>query len=224
MDIICDSCKAKLNIPDEKVLPGKKLAVTCPKCQEKLMVSRPSDEKGTKKVKAEEYAKPDPEKKDHAEEIGEQDEFLEFYGEDRNLALVVENSDAVANKLKKSVEETGFKYVRAQNTREAIARLREYNFGLVMLSDRFDGIELEHSPILEYLNHLSMSLRRRLFLILIGENFRTMDLMSAFAKSANLVVGSHDLDNLTRAMKQSMADHKKFYSIFVETLAEVGKE
>jgi hypothetical protein len=102
--------------------------------------------------------------------------------------------------------------------------MREYNFALITLPDRFDGIDLEFSPILEYLNHLPMSLRRRIFLILIGKTFKTMDLMAAFSMSANLVVGADDLDNLTRALKQSMADHERFYGIFMETLAELGKE
>jgi predicted Zn finger-like uncharacterized protein len=224
MDIICDSCKAKLNIPDEKLPPGKKLAVTCPKCQEKLLVSRPSEEKKEKKAEKPVKDVSDTIEKTEVQDQDDKDEFLEFYGEDRNLALVIENNDDVAEKIKASVVEMGYKYVRANNTREAIARLREYNFGFVALSDRFDGIELEFSPILEYLNHLSMSLRRRLFLVLIGENFKTMDLLTAFAMSANLVVGSNDLDNLKRALKQSIAEYKKFYSIFMETLEEVGKE
>ena len=222
MDITCDSCKARWNIPDEKLPPGKKVAITCPKCKGKLLVSRPPAEKRAPKKLAE-PAKEAPKVVDRVEGPGEE-EYLEFFGEDRTLALVIENNDAVAEKLKGSVAATGFKYVRAQNTREAIARMREYNFGLVILSDRFDGIELEQSPILEYLNHLSMSMRRRIFLVLLGENFRTMDLMAAFSMSANLVVGSNDLDNLTRALKQSLADYKRFYSIFMETLAEAGKE
>lgn len=237
MDITCDHCKAKLNVPDDKLPPGKKIALACPKCKAKLLVSRPpAKEVPAKKetpVKKEPPAKKGTSKqspagaKDQRDVPDDQDqgnEFLEFFGEDRSLALVIENNDDVAQKIRASIEEMGYKYVRAQNTREAIARMREYNFGLITLSDRFDGIDLEYSPILEYLNHLSMSLRRRIFLVLIGKGFKTMDLMAAFSMSANLVMGADDLDNLTRALKQSMADNKRFYGIFMETLAEVGKE
>ena len=235
MDVTCDHCKARLNVPDDKLLPGKKVTLVCPKCKAKLLVSRPpSKEVPAKKetlVKEEPPAKKDTSGQAPAESKAstdlkkdQGDEFLEFFGEDRSLALVIENNDDVAKKLQASVEEMGYKYVRAQNTREAIARMREYNFALITLSDRFDGIDLEYSPILEYLNHLPMSLRRRIFLILIGKGFKTMDLMAAFSMSANLVIGADDLVNMTRALNQSMADHKRFYGIFMEILAEVGKE
>ena len=90
-------------------------------------------------------------------------------------------------------------------------------------SDQFDDIDLEQSPVLQYLNNLSMSLRRVVFLVLVGQEYKTLDNMKAFALSANLVVNRKDMDKFTAILKQALSDHQRFYKVFMDTLAEVGK-
>jgi len=65
--------------------------------------------------------------------------------------------------IKKAVEELGYKYVSSPNTRDATGKMRYHHFDLIILDDGFDGQELERSPVLNFLNHLSMSQRRRIF-------------------------------------------------------------
>ena len=125
--------------------------------------------------------------------------------------------------LRQAVVDLGYTYVTAENTREAIGKLRFHHFDLLVLSDRFDGIELEQSPIAHYLNHLPMSIRRRIFLAIIGDDFRTMDQLTAFAWSANLVVARQDLQRLSVVLQQAMMSHNKFYKVLKDTLAELGR-
>ncbi|MDP6179308.1 MAG: hypothetical protein QGG48_05395 [Desulfatiglandales bacterium] len=47
---------------------------------------------------------------------------------------------------------------------------------------------MDSSPILNYLNHLSIEVRRQMFLVLMDDQLKTMDNMMAFAMSANAVV------------------------------------
>ena len=139
------------------------------------------------------------------------------------LALVMENDAQQAEKLSEGVEELGYKYVPAENTRAAIGKMRLHQFDLVILADGFDGIELGQSPVLRYLNHLSMSIRRRIFVALIGDDLKTMDQMMAFVMSANLVINPKDMDKLTTVLKHAISDNEKFYKVFMDTLVEVGK-
>ena len=44
MEVICQSCSAKLNIPDEKIPKNKAVRVACPKCKEKITINPPSEE------------------------------------------------------------------------------------------------------------------------------------------------------------------------------------
>lgn len=94
---------------------------------------------------------------------------------------------------------------------------------MAILCDNFDGISLDQSPIVNYINYLSMSVRRRIFFVLVGDQFKSMDQMMAFAMSANLVVNVKDRDKMAPILKRSLADHELFYKVFMETLEEIGK-
>jgi hypothetical protein len=128
-----------------------------------------------------------------------------------------------AEKIRTAVEELGYKYVPTPNTRDAIGKMRFHHFDQVVLCDGFDGQELVNGPILNYLNHTSMSVRRRIFLALVSDRFKTMDNMMAYAMSANLVINTKDLDKIFRILKKAISDNEKFYKVLVDSLVELGK-
>jgi predicted Zn finger-like uncharacterized protein len=223
MEINCDKCGAKFNVPDEKIPKGKRVIISCPKCKNRLTV----DSHGLTQEKAGGSAvgktKPGVKRPDEGYAYGEEGTALEFYEEGVKLALVAGNNAEQVEKPKKAVEELGYRFVWAKNTREAIGKMRLHHFDLMILPDGFDGIGFKDSPLLQFLNHLSMSLRRRIFLALISDKFNTMDNMMAFAMSANLVVNEKDLDKLAAVLKKAISDHDKFYKVFMDTLVEEGK-
>ncbi len=222
MDIICDGCDSKLNVPDEKIPQGQKVTITCPKCKQKLTLdSNPPETKGTDP--ATEENTPDKSIAGPVQAIGGDAAALEFYEEGIKLAMVAESNPEQLEKLKEAIEDIGLKYIIAENTGQAISKMRFHTFDLVVISDKFDGIELAQSPILQYLNHLSMSIRRKIFIALVGDSLNTMDHMMAFAMSANLVVNRRDLDKFTGILKNAIADNEKFYKVFMDTLGELGK-
>ena len=211
MEIICEGCNAKLNVPDEKIPQGQQVTITCPKCKEKLALDNRAEKSGTETGQA------DPAPSSGGEAA------LEFYEDGLNLALVAESDPGQVERLKESMQDLGYRYVPVESTSQAISKMRFHTFDLVVLSDRFDGIELAQSPVLQYLNHLSMSIRRRIFVVLVGDSFHTMDNVTAFTLSANLVVSTRDLDKLTGILKNAMADNERFYKVFTDTLVEAGK-
>lgn len=217
MEIICDGCDSKLNVPDEKIPQGQKVTITCPKCKQKLTL----DSSAPKPVDTEPVA--DESKTGPVQAIGGDAAALEFYEEGIRLALVAESDPGQLEKLKETIEDIGLKYITAENTGQAISKMRFHTFNLVVISDQFDGIELAQSPILQYLNHLSMSIRRKMFIALVGDSFNTMDHMMAFTMSANLVVNRRDLDKFTGILKNAISDNEKFYKVFMDTLTELGK-
>jgi hypothetical protein len=68
-----------------------------------------------------------------------------------------------------------------------------------------------------------MSLRRRIFFTLVGDTFKTMDPMAAFAMSANLVINRGDFSKLKAILSGAILDNEKFYKVFSDTLEEVGR-
>ena len=223
MEIICEKCNTRLNIPDEKIPRGQQSSVSCPKCKNRITLNVPVP--GRKNLPSEVGEKPGPVVNNADSDYGYEDDdaSLDFFEEGVRLALIMGNKPHHAEKLEQTVDELGYKHVSAKNTRDAISKMRLHHFDVILLSDGFDGIALAQSPILQHINNLSMSLRRRVFLALVADEFKTMDHMMAFAMSANMVINGGDLDRLTSIMQHAISDNEKFYKVFMDTMVEVGK-
>jgi flagellar motor component MotA len=223
MEIICEKCNTRLNIPDEKIPKGQQATVSCPKCKNKIPLNVPVPVRKNSPSEVEEKPRPGVNNADSDYGYEDDDASLDFFEEGIRLALIMGNEPHQAEKLGKTVDELGYKHVLAKNTRDAISKMRLHHFDVILLSDGFDGIDLAQSPILQHINNLSMSVRRRIFLALIADKFKTMDHMMAFAMSANMVINGGDLDRLTSIMQHAIADNEKFYKVFTDTMVEVGK-
>jgi len=210
MDITCDSCGAAFKIQDEKLPPNQVVIITCPKCKGKIKVDT---------------RKPDKDIASGETEKLEQDSSpLELFEEGTRLALVLNGDDGQIKDISSVLKELKYKPIVAPSIQDAMGKLRLHHFDMVILSDGFDGQNLEGSPVTHYLNHLSMSVRRKIFLVLVSEKFDTMDNMMAFTLSANLVIKLADLSKLRLILTKALPDHEKFYKIFMDTLKEAGKE
>lgn len=223
MEIICSNCNIKLNVPDDKIPQDQKIVVSCPRCKNKLSIKPPESEEKKPVPLVEEKTEPKPDDVDEGNDYVDEKDALDSFMETANLALVMANETRQIDKLGKSVSALGYRYVSAQNTEAAIGKMRLHHFHLVILCDGFDGIELGQNPILQYLNHLSMSIRRHIFLALIGNTFDTLDHLMAFTMSANVVINWKDIDNLTNILNNGILDNEKFYKVFLDTLSEAGK-
>jgi len=223
MEIICEKCNTRLSIPDDKIPSGQRAAISCPKCKNRITLNIPVP--GRKDLPSEVEEKPGSVVNNADSDYGYEDDdaSLDFFEEGVRLALIMGNEPHQAEKLGQTVDELGYKHVSAKNTRDAISKMRLHHFDVILLSDGFDGIDLAQSPILQHINNLSMSVRRRIFLALVADEFKTMDHMMAFAMSANMLINGGDLDRLTSIMQHAISDNEKFYKVFTDTMVEVGK-
>ena len=233
MEVTCTKCKTKLNVPDEKIPKDQLVSISCPKCKNKITINaqkagkeEPSsdetfDETGKLHLKFIESKRKEQSEENYSYDDYSGDEALDFFDENAKLALVMVNENE--DKVKKAVEELGFKFIPAPNTRDALGKLRFHHFHMVLLAEGFDGQEIGNSPILNYLNHVSMSSRRRIFLALMSDQFKTMDDMMAFSLSANTVINTKDSEKLSSVLKRGLSEYEKFYKVFMDTLVEVGK-
>ena len=231
MEVTCEQCKARFNIPDDKVPKDRVLKLTCPKCKGKIslgteVLEQPpkADESGEFRM---EFLEPKAGHRAPEESYGYEDfttdQALDFFEEGIKLALIMPNSSMNEDRLRAGLEIIGYKCIPTPNTRDAIGKLRFHHFDLIVLGDGFDNQPLDHSVIVNYLNRLPMSVRRRIFLVLISENFKTMDNMMAFAISANVVINSKDIEKLHLILKKAVSENERFYKVFMDTLVETGK-
>ncbi|MFO8163452.1 MAG: zinc-ribbon domain-containing protein [Thermodesulfobacteriota bacterium] len=207
MKVTCDSCGATFKIPPKKLPHNQVVSLTCPKCKGKITVDTRDKDRVSK----------------YTGIFGQDDSSLELFEEGTRLALVLHDDDKQIDGIISSLEELSYKPV-VPSARDAMGKLRLHHFDLIILSDGFDGQNLEDSPVTNYLNHLSMNSRRKIFLALISDKFKTMDNMMAFTLSANLVINPADLSKLHLILTKAIHDHEKFYKIFTDALKEKGKD
>jgi predicted Zn finger-like uncharacterized protein len=231
MEVTCEQCKSRFSIPDDKVPKDKILKISCPKCKGKISLGGEPPEQPAKVDEPEEFRMkfldPKASHKAPEESYGYEDfttdQALDFFEEGTKLALIMPNSSMNEDRLRAGLEIIGYKCIPTPNTRDAIGKLRFHHFDLIVLGDGFDSQPLDRSVIVNYLNRLPISVRRRIFLTLISDNFKTMDNMMAFAMSANVVINTKDIEKLHLILKKAVSENERFYKVFQDTLVETGK-
>jgi CheY-like chemotaxis protein len=220
MDITCSACGTTLHVPDEKLPTNQVVNITCPKCKGKIRV----DTRELGLMPAAPTKEEETEEEELLSEYEEDTSPLELFEEGVKLALVLDTDDVRLSEINPALAELGYKVVQPPSMHEATSKIRLHPFDMIILCDGFDGKGFDGNPITNFLNRLSMSVRRKIYVVLISERFKTMDDMTAFAMSANLVVNPKDLPNIRLILKKRTSETEKFYKVFMDTLKEVGKE
>jgi predicted Zn finger-like uncharacterized protein len=218
MEVQCKSCKAKFKISDEKLPTGQVISLKCPKCESKIEV----DTRGTQATAsaASLQAIMDDMASDTYDAALRPFDFLE---EGVETALICEQDEAVREKIRSALQEMNYNITDAASTRDALKYMRFHNFELVAVNEGFDGGDPASNYVLRYVAQLSTSIRRDVFVILVGDGFATGDSMTAFNKSVNFVLNPEDVDELERILKLSLADYEEFYRMLRDTMKKMGR-
>jgi hypothetical protein len=70
---------------------------------------------------------------------------------------------------------------------------------------------------------MPMTSRRKIFVALVGGNFKSTNSMQAFQHSVNLVVNEKDMGNIPLILKKTISANEAFYKVFKEILRDLGK-
>jgi predicted Zn finger-like uncharacterized protein len=212
MVLTCTACSAKLSIPDSKIPKTGAFTVACPKCQQKIQVTA----KRLEGIVSQPSAGPipaDPESTVAA--AGEEDES-------RRLAMVCVDQLHGQMRVKTALAELGYTVHIVNDPREAVDRLWQKPYDLVIVHEEYGGAP-DNNSVLKTIQPMPMSVRRFMYVGLIGKQYRTFDPMAAFVKSLNFVVADQELGNLKTIVQEAVADNDRFFRVFRETLREAGK-
>jgi len=148
---------------------------------------------------------------------------FDFVAEGMETALLCEADPAGREKLAEAVRSLGYRVTEAASARDALKKARFHVFDLVVVNELFDTDSPEANDVLTYFSSLPMVTRRRMFVVLVTERFRTMDNMAAFNKSVNLTLNVKNVEDAAAIIKKGVADHSAFYHVFKETLKKMGR-
>ena len=240
MKITCQSCNKTLNVPDEKIPEGKPFTFKCPSCKSPVTVHREQEKETLESLPAFEGVPdttpttnfleqtqnipvPPPKEGGALPSLGDSlEDEMEMLAEDSHRALVAdsENLERISPVLRKM----GYLITAVKSHEEAINKLRFNFYELIIINERFGDCDPNNNPLLKFIEPMTMDVRRRMFVALTGRNFKTLDNMTAFTKSVNMVLNNADFSNFELILRKSMKDNESFYRVFKKMLVETGKE
>jgi CheY-like chemotaxis protein len=141
----------------------------------------------------------------------------------QRLVLVCETAPERVGVIRAALEQLGFAMLPATTAEEACERLRRQVFEIVIVDEQFESSGVLDNAVLKMINGMPIGVRRHMFVVLLGREFKTFDNMMAFARSVNVVVNLNDLPHLPAIVRKGLEDNNDFYRVFREMLAEVGK-
>ena len=220
MEITCDSCQAKLKIPDEKIPAGKKATVTCPKCKGKITITPDAEShpEAADKSAGDLSGFGFEEESFGEEDAPEEARPFQFIEEEGEVALVCETDPVIRKSVTDVLTLMEYNVTTAQDPREALKKMRYQNYDVIVVDETFGIDDPDTNGILIYLERLPMETRRNMFVAMISDRFRTMDYMMAFNKSVNLIVNKENAAEVDKILSKGLTDYDMFYRIYKETI------
>ncbi len=204
MEVVCESCKSKFKVPDEKIPKDKIIKVKCPKCGSPISLG---------KIKEEAYPET------FHEEVHEEEVKIDYYEQGVRSCLVCVEDSELKDMIEKGLKELGYEIAYANSAKEAIVKMRFTKYDLLVLCED----ERESNIVWQNISTLPMQQRRGTFVVMITDRFNTGDGLSAYSLSVNLVLNKEDMPRFVQVLKGEINDYERFYKVFNETLERVGK-
>lgn len=118
----------------------------------------------------------------------------------------------------RTLAENGLQVFVAQDTSQAVERMRENQLDILVLDSRFDPVEQGSVFVTREVTMLRPAQRRRLFVVLLSPSLRTMDAHAAFLNNVNATVNFNDLDDLPQLLEHRVREYNDLYKDFNNVL------
>ncbi len=242
MIIVCPKCSSRLQV-DEMKIPSKPFTIRCPKCNstvdssasaapEQTAVSIGASPSSENPRMEQAKAAPLFESDNVPVTTNATDKLMELLsglvnqpGNNAGYApsarspwnprkalvcAVEENRESVARGL----SENNYQVFMAEDSRQAVERMREDRLDLVVLDSRFDPVEQGSVFVTREVSVLRPAQRRRVFFVLVSPTLRTMDAHAAFLNNVNAVVNVNDLADLPKLIEHRLREFNELYTEF----------
>lgn len=216
MELTCPGCEARIRIADEKIAQSKAQRATCPKCRMAIPLSPPSP------ASASEDEKEPVEPAVGSSAYDAEEKPFDYIEEEGQTALLCETNETLREIAAASIDDLGYHLTSVTSAREALKKMRYHTYDLIVVNEYFDTRRPESNGILLNLERLSMVIRRDIFVALVSSRYRTMDNLSAFRNSVNLVINEKNMNEIGRILQRGLADHERFYHTYKLKVEELG--
>jgi len=238
MNVSCPQCGKQLRLGEkiqkniEKLEPGRKLKIKCVSCAVTFAIDgrsaggalsphedvQPSSgKKGGQNIRIRPPGPPDVEWL--KEGVFDEQDVVE----DIPRALVLLPDIPGKEIVMKAGAEFGYRVETADNAQHAIEKMRFVNYAAVFLHSRYEADGIRSGVFHDYMRAMSMSRRRYIFYVLIGEQFQTLYDLQALACSANLVINEEDAPYIGTVLRKAIPEYEALFAPLMEELRVSGK-
>ena len=214
MDITCNNCSSKFRIPDGKLPVGQVAILPCPKCKVRISID-PAKAAGAKMQGFEQAG--------DKNGYNAADKPFDFIEEEGLTALLCEQNPLPRTTIQNALNIMDYQITIAENARDALKRMRYHVYDLIVINENFDTKNPDSNGVLIYLERLSMQVRRKIFVAMISNRYRTMDNMMAFHASVNLIINVKNIEDIGKILSRGITDMELFYRVYKETLKDTGR-
>lgn len=211
MQAACPTCSHKIVIDDAKV-PDRPFSVKCPKCQN--VVKFPG--KGAAAAPA--AVAPPPAAAPAPAAAAPPPPSTVASGPTVKLegkALVSVGNRGQAAAIATPLTQVGLHVDTIDNPEEA-GRLAEQGVYSVLVTNRAVAAEGQRETLYQRVNRLAPENRRRVFLILLGDEFRSGEPTQAYSVMADLVLNPRDVGGAAALVGSAVEERNRLYAIFNE--------
>jgi predicted Zn finger-like uncharacterized protein len=208
----CPQCAQRIVVDDAKA-PDKPFSVKCPKCQAVVRFpGRPTTTGAAEEPPsaAEPLAESSPEvlaalRKEIAGDPSKlKGQVLVALG-DRNLASA----------LTLPLTKLGYVTDTLDNPEEG-GRMLEQGFYDIIITSRTATIPGRSETLQQRSARLNPEARRRLFIIMVGEEFKTGDGQQAFVSQADLLIHPKDASSIESVLLNTLSERARLYQVFLD--------
>jgi predicted Zn finger-like uncharacterized protein len=213
VQVDCPSCSQRVVVDDAKA-PERAFSVRCPKCQGivkfpgRAASSPPTPPPAPAAAQGGGSLTPEMLARLQRQIRGTQ------VGPGQGQVLVAVSETAQAQALTAPLVQIGYS-IDALDRPEEGGRLLEEGFYEVVITNRQAPVPGAAESLHQRVIRLTPDARRRIFLVLIGDEFKTGDGTQAYAVQADLVVG-RDAGDVEHVLLNTMAERTRLYQVFLD--------
>jgi CheY-like chemotaxis protein len=134
----------------------------------------------------------------------------------RYVISCLSNEEAFA-KVKTVLGEKDYFVTAAESPEQVTSLLQSsHQLDILLLDPSFHSEQQGGASIMRYLNMLNPARRRRVFVVVVSQTYKTMDTQAAFSHGVNMIVNSNELEMLPGALVHTIGDFNNLYRAFNE--------
>lgn len=203
MNVQCNNCQSRFNVPDHKLPRDRDAVFSCPKCREKIHVPA-----GSGRTPDKDADKPASGSRPGASL------------QNRPRAMILASEGPFLEPAATAAGQLGYAVETAADPAEAVRKMAYHVYPLVVMEDRFDP---DGRIISGHMNTVDMSVRRSICLVLMGRSLKTGDPMTALSAGVNGVIGPDTLPDMAAVLSGMIREHTDFYRVYTASMKAAGK-